>query len=188
MDLMPYVENLRRELAVAAEAGGPDARALAERLTGVLESATRLTLLEALSAAADEITSDLAPGSVEVRLRGGDPAFVVTPPQPGPSSGSAAGGVAETAAETGPPSAGPPPAGAAPAEEGGTARMTLRLPEHLKARVEEAAGRQGISVNAWLVRAISAAFEPGAGSGPGSGPGDRPQQFQSGRSYTGWVR
>jgi hypothetical protein len=179
MDLMPYVENLRRELAVAAEAGGPDARALAERLTGALESAARLTLLEALSAAADEITRDLAPGSVEVRLRGGDPAFVVTPPQPGPSSGSAAGGGAETARE-----AMLPPAVSPSAEEGGTARMTLRLPEHLKVRVEEAAGRQGISVNAWLVRAISAAFEPGAGSGPA----DRPQQPQSGRSYTGWVR
>jgi hypothetical protein len=62
--------------------------------------------------------------------------------------------------------------------------MTLRLPEHLKVRVEEAASRQGISVNAWLVRAISAAFEPGAGRGPA----DRPQQPQSGRSYTGWVR
>ena len=69
MDLMPYVENLRRQLAVAAEAGGPDARALAERLTGALESAARLALLEALSAAADEITRDLAPGSVDVRLR-----------------------------------------------------------------------------------------------------------------------
>ncbi|WP_067799502.1 toxin-antitoxin system HicB family antitoxin [Actinomadura formosensis] len=172
MDLMPYVENLRRELAVAAEAGGPDARALAERLTGALESAARLTLLEALSAAADEITRDLAPGSVDVRLRGGDPAFVVTPPEP--SSEGPGGGRAETAPGT------PPPA----AEEGGTARMTLRLPEHLKLRVEEAAGRQGISVNAWLVRAISAAFEPGAGSRAA----DRPQQSQSGRDYTGWVR
>jgi hypothetical protein len=174
MDLMPYVENLRRQLAVAAEAGGPDARALAERLTGALESAARLTLLEALSAAADEITRDLAPGSVDVRLRGGDPTFVVTPPEPVPYSGGAAGGGAETA---------PPPAGPASAEEGGTARMTLRLPEHLKLRVEEAAGRQGISVNAWLVRAVSAAFEPGAGS-----PAERPRQAQSGRSYTGWVR
>lgn len=175
MDLMPYVETLRRELAAAAEAGGPDARALAERLTGALEAAARLTLLEALSAAADEITGDLAPGSVEVRLRGGDPAFVVTPPLPGPSPHSAAGGGAE---------AGPPSAGAPSAEEGGTARMTLRLPEHLKPRVEEAAGRQGISVNAWLVRAVSAAFEPGAGTGP-AGRAPRPQ---SGRSYTGWVR
>ncbi|TMR07344.1 toxin-antitoxin system HicB family antitoxin [Actinomadura soli] len=187
MDLMPYVENLRRELVVAAEAGGPDARALAERLTGVLESATRLALLEALSAAADEITGELAPGSVDVRLRGGEPAFVVTPPQPHPGSAADAG--AEAAWETGPPMAGPPAAGPPPAgppvgEEGGTARMTLRLPEHLKVRVEEAAGAQGISVNAWLVRAVSAAFETGAGGRPAA----RPQQPQSGRSYTGWVR
>jgi hypothetical protein len=49
---------------VAAEAGGKDARALAERLTGPLESAVRLALLDALSAAADEITRDLAPRPV----------------------------------------------------------------------------------------------------------------------------
>lgn len=184
---MPYVENLRRELAVAAEAGGPDARALAERLTGALESATRLTLLEALSAAADDITSDLAPGSVEVRLRGGDPAFVVTPPQTVPSVGHAVGGGAETVrAAISPPATthAASPGGPPSSDEGGTARMTLRLPEHLKLRVEEVAGRQGISVNAWLVRAISAAFEPGAGSRPA----DQPQQPRSGRSYSGWVR
>jgi hypothetical protein len=169
MDLMPYVENLRRELAVAAEAGGPDARALAERLTGPLESAARLALLEALSAAAGEITRELAPGSVDVRLRGGDPAFVVTPPPASPED------TADSRAESA------PPAGPFPGEDGGTARMTLRLPDHLKARVEEAAGQQGISVNAWLVRAISAAFEPGAGARPVSQP-------RSGRSYTGWVR
>src|SRR6187200_2703074 len=79
MDLNPYVENLRHELAVAAEAGGDEARALAERLTAPLESAVRLTLLDALSAAADEITRELAPGSVELRLRSGEPEFVVTP-------------------------------------------------------------------------------------------------------------
>src|SRR3954471_1815022 len=65
MDLTPHVEQIRGQLAVAAEAGGDDARALAERLTAPLESAVRLTLLDALSAAADEITRDLAPGSVE---------------------------------------------------------------------------------------------------------------------------
>src|SRR5919112_2876400 len=78
MDLTPYIETLRRELAVAAEAGGEDARALAERLTTPLDSAVRLMLLEALSAAADEITRELAPGSVELRLRSGEPGFVVT--------------------------------------------------------------------------------------------------------------
>src|SRR5262245_48964502 len=80
MDLTSYVDRLRRELAVAAEAGGEEARDLAERLTGPLDAATRLVLMEALSAAAAEITRDLAPGSVEVRLRGRDPDFVVTPP------------------------------------------------------------------------------------------------------------
>src|SRR5918997_3409260 len=79
MDLTPYVENLRRELAVAADAGGEEARALAERLTAPLESAIRLMLLDALSAAADEITRELAPGSIELRLRAGEPEFVVTP-------------------------------------------------------------------------------------------------------------
>ncbi|MFI5100819.1 MAG: hypothetical protein ACHQE5_09960, partial [Actinomycetes bacterium] len=64
MDLTPYVESLREELAVAAEAGGDEARALAERLTAPLESAARLALLEALSEAAGEITRELAPGSV----------------------------------------------------------------------------------------------------------------------------
>src|SRR3954452_9377609 len=80
MDLSPYVEGIRRELAVAAEAGGDAARALAERLAAPLESAVRLMLLEALSAAADEGTRELAPGSVELRLRSGGPESVVTPP------------------------------------------------------------------------------------------------------------
>ncbi len=80
MDLEPYLATLRQEFAVAAEAQGDDARAVAERLTAPLESSVRLALLEALSAAADEITRDLAPGSVHVRLHGRDPSFVVTPP------------------------------------------------------------------------------------------------------------
>src|SRR5256886_8579685 len=80
MDLTSYVDNLRHELAVAAEAGGDDARALAERLTAPLDSAVRLVLLDALSAAAAEITRDLAPGSVDLRLRGREPSFVVTAP------------------------------------------------------------------------------------------------------------
>ena len=106
-------------------------------------------------------------------LRGGDPAFVVTPP-PAPPREDVAGNETE-APHVAAPLTGPL------AGEDGTARMTLRLPDHLKARVEEAAGQQGISVNAWLVRAISAAFGPGVGSRPVSQP-------RSGRSYTGWVR
>jgi hypothetical protein len=176
MDLAPYVAHLRRELAIAAGAGGEEARALAERLTATLESAARLVLLEALSAAADEITQDLAPGSVEVRLRGRDPDFVVTPP---PSARSF-----EDEREIGraerPPAPPPPP----DADEGGTSRISLRVPEHLKPRIEEAATRDGLSVNAWLVRAVSAALDPGE---PGRGSGRRPAA-QSGNRYSGWVR
>nr|SBO97075.1 hypothetical protein BN4615_P6591 [Nonomuraea gerenzanensis] len=166
------MDHLRRELAVAAGAGGEEARALAERLAATLESATRLALLEALSAAADEITHDLTPGSVEVRLRGRDPDFVVTPPPaPRPPEESESGRADRAPA---PP---PPP----DSEEGGTSRISLRVPEHLKPRIEEAAARDGLSVNAWLVRAVSAALDP-AGR-----PGPRPAQ-QYGNRYSGWVR
>ncbi|MEU7236222.1 hypothetical protein [Streptomyces chrestomyceticus] len=179
MDLTPYVDNLRHELAVAADAGGDEARALAERLTAPLESAARLTLLNALSAAMGEVTRDLAPGSVDVRLRGLDPEFVVTaPPAPQPyerdEPESAPGGAWAAA-----------PAAPVPADggEGGTARINFRLPAHLKARVEDAAGQEGLSVNAWLVRAVASALEPGERGRPSG------RQRHGGRqSYTGWVR
>ncbi|MEU6381864.1 toxin-antitoxin system HicB family antitoxin [Streptomyces sp. NPDC046909] len=174
MDLTPYVDTLRRELAVAAEAGGEDARELAERLTAPLESATRLTMLNVLSAAMDEITRDLAPGSVDVRLRGLDPDFVVTLP-PRDDTYEPRNGYAEPLR---PPA--PTPAPADP-DEGGTARVNLRLPAHLKARAEEAASREGLSVNAWLIRAVSAAVDGGTPSGP-------PEKSQpAGHSFTGWV-
>ncbi len=197
MNLAPYVENLRRELAVAAAAGGEDARALAERLTAPLESAARLALLEALSAAADEITRDLAPGSVEVRLRGRDPDFVVTPPPADQSSEEEPGGGPRiTLGEVETAMGAPPPASPSlpDADEGGTARISLRVPEHLKPHIDEAASRMGLSVNAWLVRAVSAALGPddrGRGSGQvssGQVRGGQVRGEQFGRRYTGWVR
>ncbi len=166
MELAPLVENLRRELAVVADAGGEDARALVERLTAPLESAIRLMLLDALSGAADEITRELAPGSVELRLRAGQPEFVVTPAP-----------VDEPAGDTPPPLA--PPDG----DDAATARINLRLPEQLKAGIEDAASRERLSVNAWLVRVAAAAV---ARETPDQRPphgGGRP-----GQAYTGWVR
>jgi len=172
MDLTPHVDTLRHELAVAADAGGEDARALAERLTAPLESATRLVLLDALSEAAAEITRDLAPGSVDLRLRGREPSFVVTPP---PAD--------RPYEEPGPGAAGTPLPAAPEGEEGATARISFRLPEHLKGQVEEAAAQAGLSVNAWLVRAAAAALESGD-------PGFRASRRapRSGQRYTGWVR
>ncbi|MGI5339128.1 YlcI/YnfO family protein [Streptomyces sp. CA-181903] len=173
MDLTPYVDTLRRELAVAASAGGDDARALAERLSAPLESAARLTLLNALSTAMEEVTRDLAPGSVDVRLRGLDPEFVVSPPP-------AQGPYAEAAV---PATALPAAPAQGDGDEGGTARVNLRLPAHLKARAEEAAAQEGLSVNAWLVRAVAAALETGERAGRPAGP-----TRHRGQSFTGWVR
>ncbi|MFI5641013.1 hypothetical protein ACIA8H_26860 [Streptomyces goshikiensis] len=181
MDLTPYVDTLRRELAVAAEAGGEDARKLADRLTAPLESATRLTMLGVLSAAMDEITRELAPGSVDVRLRGLDPDFVVTLP---PTDRGAPAEPAAPVEPFGAPAPASAPAPAAEGDDGATARVNLRLPAHLKARAEEAAGREGLSVNAWLVRAVSAAVEGGGGTRPRAS-----EKVQTvGQSITGWMR
>jgi hypothetical protein len=178
MELETYVEKLRQQLAVAASAGGEEALSLAQRLTAALESAVRLTLLDALSAAAAEITSELAPGSVELRLRGSEPEFVVTVP-PAETAGEPTdsqeltGGSATSAAP-------------AAAGEGGTARINLRLPDHLKSQVEQSADREGLSINAWLVRAVAAAVDrgqPGAGRGPG-----QHRSARSGQRFTGWGR
>jgi HicB family len=163
MDLTQYTDRVHRDLAAAAEAGGEDARALAGRLTPSLESALRLTLLDALSAAADEITRELAPGSVELRLRGGEPDFVVTPAPAGEPEAEEA----------------PPPLDA---EEGATARINLRLPEQLKAGVEQAAGREGLSVNAWAGRALAAALA--RGDQPTS---PQPRGGRIGQNFKGWV-
>jgi len=182
MDLTTYVDTLRHELSVAAEAAGEDARALAERLTGPLDAATRLVLLEVLSAAADEITRDLAPGSVDVRLRGREPSFVVTPPPTEESfddtADAAQGGWAPSATGSR-----PAPATRADADDGGTSRINLRLPDALKLRAEEAAGREGLSVNAWLVRAVAAVLES-------DGRDSQPQRRspRGGQRYSGWVR
>jgi hypothetical protein len=171
MDLTPYVSKLSADLAVAAEAGGEEARALAERLTAPLDSAVRLTLLEALSSAADEITRDLAPGSVELRLRGSEPSFVVTPP---PTDDSFAGSASPA------PAVAPPPA--FDADEGAMARLNVRLPEQLKARIEEAAAQEKISANVWLVRAAATVLDSTAAQPPVRPAGIGGQQF------TGWVR
>ncbi len=174
MNLTNYVNELQQRLEVAAEAGGEEARALAERLIAPLEAATRLVLLEALAAAASEITRELAPGSVDVRLRGRDPEFVVTAPPASPV-------FAEVAANRS--AAGPASSQTAQGDvdEGGMSRITLRLPEHLKLRVEEAAVREGLSANTWLVRAIAATLEP-------KDPRPAERGSLGGERFTGWVR
>jgi hypothetical protein len=170
MDLALYVEQLQHQLAVAAEAGGEEAQVVADRLSAPLDAAIRLTLQDALATAVEEITTELAPGSVELRLRGRELEFVVSPP-PVESS------PADVADE------GPSVPPLLEGDEGAMARINLRLPDHLKARVEQAASREGLSVNSWLVRAAAAALDrtdPDRRRGPRLSRGTQ--------HYTGWAR
>src|SRR5580704_14907382 len=182
MDLQTYVETIQRQLEAAGETGGDEARALAERLVAPLNAAIRLALQDALTAAAEEITVDLAPGSVELRLHGRDIDFVVTAPQADVSAAEAANADVATQPWTARPSSAAS-ADADEAEEGGMSRINLRLPEQLKVRIERAASSESLSVNAWLVRVVGARDD---GADPGRHNESRPAY--SGNRYTGWVR
>jgi hypothetical protein len=172
MDLDRYVSELQKHLAQTAETADPDARATAERFSAALDPATRLMLLGLISDLASEITREIAPGSVDVVLRGRDPHLVVTrpaaetPETPVTPPTPSAAGSAEAAGE--------------PVDDTVTSRTTLRLPDRLKARVEQAAADEGISVNAWFVRAIATALEPGARRTPR-------HAHPFGNSFTGWA-
>jgi hypothetical protein len=170
MELTPYVESLRRELTTAAEVGGEDARALAGRLLQPLDAAVRLTLLEALSTAAEEISAELAPGAVDVRLRGGSAVFVVTPPA---ASAGAAPGPVDVRLPV------------ADGDDAAMVRINLRLPGNLKALIEDAAAAGGLSVNAWIVRAAAAGL---AGEGRTQVRAAVQKPGQVGQSHTGWAR
>lgn len=170
MDLNSYVEALQSQLATAAAAGGEDAIQVAERLTAPLDAAARLVLQDALADAAQEITLEMAPGSVELRLRGRNLAFVVTPApafdavdeRPAPDVRVAARGSESPG-------------------EGTTSRISFRPPDHLKAQIEDAAEREGLSVNAFLVKTLASVLDPGRA--PSSGT-DR----KGGTRVDGWFR
>jgi hypothetical protein len=162
MELGQYVTDLQRQLADAAAHGADDTRAAAERLAAGLDAATRLVLLDALSAAVGEITRDLAPGSVDLRLRGRDVEFVVTP-------ASTEGDGDDR------------PAVAVDLDDPSTSRTTLRLPDALKAKVDEAAAADGLSVNTWLVRAVAAALDPKQRR-------TAQRSLRTGDSFAGWAR
>jgi Ribbon-helix-helix protein, copG family len=166
MNLTKYTEALREQLIAAAEMGGAESKAMIDRLSAGLDAATRLVLLEAISDAADEITTELAPGAVEVRLRGTDPEFVVKLPAAADEVSEVTMGLAGGILQDG--------------DEVGTSRLNLRLPETLKARIEEAARQEGLSSNAWLVRVVAAAADGPRGRMSGAA--------RHSQRYTGWVR
>lgn len=177
MDITPYVDSLRRDLIAAAEAAGPDTRQAAERLTFALDPSARLAMMEAVSQAAAEITAEMPSGGVDVRLNGRELDFVVHGSPMVPSA---------------PP---PPPSAEDVEEEGGVARITLRMPESVKTRAEEMAARSGHSLNTWLVNVVRSATRDNAievdidlSSIPFFGANDPfGGKSRGGRRMTGWV-
>ncbi|WP_440710898.1 histidine kinase [Herbiconiux sp. YIM B11900] len=163
MDIGQYATELQRQLLDSAEHGSADTRAVAERLAAGLDAATRLVLLDALAAAAGEITRELAPGSVELRLRGRrEVDFAIALP-PVETEGDDHGVVPTELDDT------------------STSRTTLRLPDALKARVDEAAAADGLSVNTWLVRAVSSGLQPKQRR-------SAQRSLRTGDDFAGWAR
>jgi hypothetical protein len=140
MQIEGYVQALRDDLARVAAVGDESTARAAELLSVALESSLGRRLQEALGEAALELSSQLDSGRIEVRIAGGDPELVLVRDEEGSSA-------------------------AEPADEAFTARITLRLPESLKARLEAAANREGVSVNTWLVHMLHHAAEPRGHSG-----------------------
>jgi HicB family len=134
MEMARFVAGLEADLAAVAAVGDDETAAAAERLIQAIRGSAGLRLLDVLGQAALEVSEQLPAGHVEVRLSGQDPALVYV-------------GEPETEPESAP-------------DDGLTARITLRLPEALKVSLESAAAREGISVNSWLVRAISRSTAP----------------------------
>ncbi len=170
MDLSSYTESLRRELTAITRFAGEDIARAAEMLAETLDSSVRLALLDVLAAAADEITASIDGATIDVRLSGSEPEFVVN-------------------IDHGPDEAGQE--AAEPLDEAGTARITLRMSDGLKVKVEAAAAAAGMSVNAWLVRAISRGLDDQAGRGarprPPFPPG-KPGRPIVGKRVTGFAR
>ncbi|GAB3269240.1 hypothetical protein GCM10027449_03240 [Sinomonas notoginsengisoli] len=176
MNLDVHLMALSRQLADTAALGGKDMVELADRLAAPLQASARLVLQDALSEAMQELTLELAPGSAEMRLRGRDVDFVVTP-APAP--------IAEDDAKEAPLSITKDDAEREPPAETGTARISFRPPESLKAQIEAAAEREGLSVNTFLVRTLSAALRPAPPQPLQIDPGV--PEGRSGARLEGWV-
>jgi hypothetical protein len=171
MNLDHYVDTVRSGVTTAASLADEQTQSVANRLGASIDSATRLALIEALSDAAGVISAELAPGSVELRMAGNEPQFVVSTPEP---SGE-------------PTMLRPAPDPTEPTEpfevgevgeDEPVARISLRLPASVKARVDELADGAGISTNAWLVRAITTAIESPR-------PADQPPTARRGGEFGG---
>ena len=179
MELATYVDRLRRDLAAAAAAASTEVQEAADRLSFAVEPSMQMALLEALGDATADITAKLEGAVVEVRLRGRDPEFVVTEHQRPPD-------FPEPPAPPSPPEPPVPPEPLKPLDaDDGLSRISLRVPDSLKARIEQAAAEAGQSVNAWLVRAATDMLEPGRQQG---GAVNVFTDLRIGQRLSGWQR
>ncbi|MDQ2748125.1 MAG: toxin-antitoxin system HicB family antitoxin [Pseudonocardiales bacterium] len=165
MHLDDYAAQVRDQLTATAALGDERTQHIAHSIAAAAAPAVRLAIMTALAAAADEITAALldSPGSpsVAVRLDGDTVRVDVLAGDPEPAAARIDDGDA-------------------------SARISLRLPESLKTDVETAAGREGVSVNTWLVRAAGAALAPGR-PGPGTGWSDVGRRGNNPHHVTGWI-
>jgi hypothetical protein len=144
------VEGLRSDVMSIAELGDDTVAEVAERIGDLLGRSMPARVLELLSDAAADLSSQLPDGRVEIRLAGDDVELTYVEdeevtadgrPGPGPGPGSDADGIDSAGRRLG--------------DDGDlSARITLRLSEGLKSRVEADAAREGLSVNAYVVRTL----------------------------------
>lgn len=162
MDLDPYVTAVTDQLVASAALGDERTRQIASALAISAASALRLATINAVGAAVDEVNTALlsspaAAGiTVSVRLENDEPVIAV---HEAPDAGFAAEPVDN------------------PADGEPSARISLRLPEALKAEVDAAAAAASVSVNTWLVRAARA----------GLAPTDGARTTRTGHHIRGWV-
>jgi HicB family len=141
MQIEGYVQALREDLVRIAAVGDESTARAAELLAVALESSVGRRLQEALGEAALELSGQLDRGRIEVRVAGNDPELVYIADEEAPAE---------------------------PADEAFTARITLRLPESLKNRLETLAASHGLSVNTLIVQVLARGSEPRTPSGGGS--------------------
>lgn len=126
VDLTPHWQRLAGDLTAVASVGGADLQEAVSRLLPALEAPVRLRLVEVLAQATEELNALLPALRIQSHGSGDQVAFGVE---------------AEPAAS----------------DLGGDldARITLRLPEDLKFRIEAAANAEGLSLNAWLLKTLA---------------------------------
>ncbi len=152
MDIERHIQAIQADLAAAAALGDEAIAAAGERLATAVGSSLQLRLLDVLTDASLALNGQLQSGHVEVRLQGRNPDLVYV--DDGPAD--------EEATPT-------------PGDDL-SARITLRLPETLKVQVEVVASSEGVSANAWIVRALARSLEPRRG------------KTQSGRRLQGFTQ